>query len=147
MKIPKPILLYLLALEMLPLLDRLLPENKKGFLKSIRTIEKFTHEIFQTIESHAKLANIVNDELVQQFSNYIDDLKYKDEELLYCISGLISDLCKDLKSTMSFYKAICSFFNLAIHISVYNGIENGLKERNDKFKIYIDNIEIQELKK
>lgn len=72
MKIPKPILLYLLSLEMLPLLDELNAGN--SIKKAVRTIEGFAVNSFKSIEQHPKLAPIVNDEMVKQFSRYIDDI-------------------------------------------------------------------------
>ena len=73
MKIPKPILLYLLSLEMLPLLDEMNATN--SIKKAVRTIEGFAANSFDQIEKHPQLANVVNDEMVQQFSKMIDNIE------------------------------------------------------------------------
>lgn len=75
-KIPKPILLYLLALEMLPLLDEMNASN--SILKAVRTIENFAANSFKEIEKHPKLAPVVNDEMVQQFSQLIDNIEIQE---------------------------------------------------------------------
>ena len=76
MKIPKPILLYLLSLEMLPLLDEMNATN--SIKKAVRTIEGFAANSFDQIEKHPKLAPIVNDEMVQQFSKLIDNIEIQE---------------------------------------------------------------------
>ena len=75
-KIPKPILLYLLALEMLPLLDSMNATN--SIKKAVRTIENFAANSFKEIEKHPKLAPVVNDEMVQQFSQLIDNIEIQE---------------------------------------------------------------------
>ena len=76
MKIPKPILLYLLSLEMLPLLDEL--NAGASIKKAVRTIEGFAANSFKEIEKHTRLAPVVNDEMVQQFSKMIDDIEIQE---------------------------------------------------------------------
>jgi len=76
MKIPKPILLYLLSLEMLPILDLMNATN--SIKKAVRTIEGFAANSFNEIEKHPKLANVVNDEMVQQFSKLIDNIEIEE---------------------------------------------------------------------
>ena len=76
MKIPKPILLYLLSLEMLPILDEMNATN--SIKKAVRTIEGFAQHSFNEIEKHKELAPIVNDEMVQQFSKLIDNIEIQE---------------------------------------------------------------------
>lgn len=72
MKLPKPILLYLLALEMLPLCDEL--DVSKSLKKSVRSIERFARQSFEQMELNPELSDYVNDGLVQSFSEMIDSI-------------------------------------------------------------------------
>ena len=73
MKLPKHVLLYLLALEMLPLCDDL--EVSKSLKKSVRNIERFARESFENMELHPELSDYINNGLVQSFSEMIDSIE------------------------------------------------------------------------
>jgi len=73
MKLPKEILLYLLTLEMLPLLDEV--EVATSHKKAVRTIENFASKFFEDMSINEELADYVNDDLVQAFSQMIDSIE------------------------------------------------------------------------
>ena len=72
-KLPAPILLYLLSLEMLPLLDETNASN--SLKKSVRTIEAFASNSFKEIEQHQEIAKYVHECLVPEFSKVIDSIE------------------------------------------------------------------------
>jgi len=72
-KIHDAIMLYLLTLEVLPRLDSL--NASKSLIKAFRTIEGFASESFKNIETHPKLADIINNDMVQQFSQVVDNFQ------------------------------------------------------------------------
>ena len=61
---------------MLPLLDEMNATN--SIKKAVRTIEGFAANSFKEIEKHKELAPVVNDEMVQQFSQLIDNIEIQE---------------------------------------------------------------------
>jgi len=145
MKIPKPILLYLLALEMLPILDEMNATN--SIKKAVRTIEGFAQHSFNEIEKHKELALVVNDEMVQQLSRLLDELKFNKSVLLYCLTSYIQVEVKKLNPNRSFEKAIYTILDFAFDKLIVLEPQENLHYSIHKFNGLIDNIEIQELKK
>ena len=145
MKIPKPILLYLLALEMLPILDEMNATN--SIKKAVRTIEGFAANSFKEIEKHKELAPVVNDEMVQQFSRLIDELKFDKSVLLYCLTLYIQFEAKKFNPNKSFQKAIFTILDFAFSKLIILDPQENLHYSIHTFNGLIDNIEIAELKK
>lgn len=143
MKIPKPILLYLLSLEMLPLLDEL--NAGASIKKAVRTIEGFAANSFKEIEKHTRLAPVVNDEMVQQFSKMIDDFECNSNYMmLLCLAECFKAITKNYETTNSIGRAI----DTVISYSVKNiGLGYLIFKYVEQFSKMIDEIEIQELKK
>jgi hypothetical protein len=76
MKLPKPILFYLLTFEMLQLADEL--EISKSAKKAVRTFEALAIDVCKSIEvgseSHG-LMDTIHDELMPQFHKFINDIE------------------------------------------------------------------------
>jgi len=67
------IMAYLLVLELLPRLDKL--NASRSLIKATRTMEGFATESFKNIEKHQGLADIINNDMVQQFSKLVDNFQ------------------------------------------------------------------------
>lgn len=67
------IMLYLLTLEVLPRLDSLNASN--SLKKAFRTVEGFATTSFTNIETHPELADVINNQMVQLFSQTIDNFQ------------------------------------------------------------------------
>lgn len=72
-QIPAPVMLYLLTLEMLPLLDQ--TNASDTLIKSVRTIENFAAATCKTIESNEDLSTYVHDTLAPEFSRIIESIE------------------------------------------------------------------------
>lgn len=72
-QIPAPVMLYLLTLEMLPLLDQ--TNASATLIKSVRTIENFAAATCKKIESNEDLATYVHDTLSPEFSRIIESIE------------------------------------------------------------------------
>ena len=60
-------------IEALSRMDNL--NASKSFKKACRTIEGFAESSFKNIESHPELADIINNDMVQEFSRTIDNFQ------------------------------------------------------------------------
>jgi len=72
-KIHDAIILYLLMIEALSRMDNL--NASKSFKKACRTIEGFAESSFKNIENHPELSDIINNDMVQEFSRTIDNFQ------------------------------------------------------------------------
>jgi hypothetical protein len=76
MKLPKPILFYLLTFELLQLADDL--EISKSAKKAVRTFESLAIDVCKSIEAGSEshgLIDIIHDELMPQFHTFINGIE------------------------------------------------------------------------